>query len=385
MNWRNVALGIRQQLIKRLKAMSIGDLMDLSGQEILKILANVQRKFNVRPAYTRTIKWAYKCRWQALRDAPSKVMTKHVERRYKNGLLAEQQSTDAHRGMEVDGAEADIVHGASARGDDSDKVAADLRKAHHSTDTTCLRRSSRLKTKCHEAASDNRMLIVVELPKDDLEKVRGAVNRNLEMTRFKGVVFGYQSRKFSIDEDPSVKAVQQKMAGAILGSKCTYKCASSIMRTQVQPFPRGPQTFHRDYKGRTARLHYFSVAPISECGCFLFVLLNGVYSLIYIPYGYAIICRGDAIHAGGIACEGNDFPRLHTYLNAFDHPDRGTTDPVDEQPEICFDDNFSLDNNIWFDQELDNRLGSHIGKAVSGVNLANTSIDDVIRSIICNQ
>uniref|UniRef100_A0A7S2NYK1 Uncharacterized protein n=1 Tax=Leptocylindrus danicus TaxID=163516 RepID=A0A7S2NYK1_9STRA len=205
------------------------------------------------------------------------------------------------------------------------------------------------------------------------------------MTRFKGVVFGYQSRKFSIDEDPSVKAVQQKMAGAILGSKCTYKCASSIMRTQVQPFPRGPQTFHRDYKGRTARLHYFSVAPISECGCFLFVLLNGVYSLIYIPYGYAIICRGDAIHAGGIACEGNDFPRLHTYLNAFDHPDRGTTDPVDEQPEICFDDNFSLDNNIWFDQELDNRLGSHIGKAVSGVNLANTSIDDVIRSIICNQ
>jgi len=386
MNWNSVESGIRQQLIERLKTMSVGDLKDLSGRGILEIFANVQKDLNVRPAFTRSVKWAYKCRWEALRDVPIEVMTEHVEHRYKNGLLiAAQQPTDTHGGREVDVAEAEIVHGAAAHGDDSDKMAADLRKVHHSTDTRCLRRSSRLKKKCHEAASDNRMLIMVELPKDDLEMVKGAVTRNLEMKKFKGIEYGFESKKLNIDENPSVKALQQKIAAAISGSKCTYKCASSIMRTKLQPFPRGPQTFHRDYKGKTACLHYFSVAPISKSGCFLFVLSNGVYSLIYIPYGYAIICRGDVIHAGGIACEGNDFPRLHTYLNAFNQPDRGTTDPVDEQPEICFDDKFSPDNNIWFDEELDNRLGSHIGKAVSEVNLADTSIDDVIKSIICNQ
>mmetsp|Transcript_9602 Transcript_9602/g.14299 ORF Transcript_9602/g.14299 Transcript_9602/m.14299 type:complete len:246 (-) Transcript_9602:737-1474(-) len=148
MNWNSVESGIRQQLIERLKTMSVGDLKDLSGRGILEIFANVQKDLNVRPAFTRSVKWAYKCRWEALRDVPIEVMTEHVEHRYKNGLLiAAQQPTDTHGGREVDVAEAEIVHGAAAHGDDSDKMAADLRKVHHSTDTRCLRRSSRLKKK----------------------------------------------------------------------------------------------------------------------------------------------------------------------------------------------------------------------------------------------
>lgn len=66
---------------------------------------------------------------------------------------------------------------------------------------------------------------------------------------------------------------------------------------------------------------YIGFAPLDENGMYLEVWakgLQGVGTMMYIPFGMAIVLRGDTIHAGGFFTSGDGCPRMHMYL--YNHP-----------------------------------------------------------------
>jgi len=241
----------------------------------------------------------------------------------------------------------------------------------------------------------NPQFIVKDVEDVLLRNVRAIeASNNFLAKKFDGISFYHQVKggtgMVEIDQMDDVIALQNSMIN-MLPKSCHsvgagVNCKSSFLHSK----PRGGkrhQAFHRDVPKENCLLKYFSLAPLTEKGCFLFVVLDKKLYLIYIPYGKVLFVRGDIVHSGGITCEQvnyQPYTRIHTFFDPLGIPDRDNTKtcPQDEQPTVDYNENFDNESNLPYIDTLDHELGSSIQKAF---NDGATTFLDIICAINNNR